>query len=109
VIDGIILAAGLSKRAKSFKITLDLGGKTLIENCIEGMYNSCSRIIVIGGYKIENIIPIINKYPKAELVFNENFQDGMYSSVKKGLMQIKAERFFLTPGDYPVVNRSVYE
>lgn len=108
-VEGIILAAGFSKRAKTHKMTLSLKGKTLLENCIEGMYNICSRIIVVGGYKIENILPIINKYPKAELVFNENFEKGMYSSVKKGLMHVKGESFFLTPGDYPVIHSNVYE
>lgn len=90
-------------------MTLDIGGKTLIENCIEGMYNVCSRIIVVGGYKFENILPIIDKYPKAELVLNKNYRDGMYSSVKKGLEYIRGERFFLTPGDYPAIHTDVYE
>lgn len=90
-------------------MTLSIGGKTLIENCIEGMYNVCSRIIVVGGYKFENILPIIDKYPKTELVLNENYRDGMYSSVKKGLEYIKGERFFLTPGDYPAIHADVYK
>ncbi len=107
--EGIILAAGFSKRAKAFKMTLDIGGKTLIENCIEGMYHACSRIIVVGGYRFENILPIVDKYPKAELILNENYKDGMYSSVKKGLEYIRGERFFLIPGDYPAVHMDVYE
>lgn len=108
-IEGIILAAGFSKRAKAYKMTLDIGGKTLLENCIEGMYSVCSRIIVVGGYRFEHILPIIDKYPKAELVLNENYRDGMYSSVKKGMEYIKRESFFLTPGDYPAIHTDVYE
>lgn len=90
-------------------MTLDIGGKTLLGNCIEGMYNVCSRIIVVGGYKYENILPIMDKYPKAELILNENYRDGMYSSIKKGLEYIKGECFFLTPGDYPAIKKGVYE
>jgi molybdenum cofactor cytidylyltransferase len=108
-IEGIILAAGFSKRAGAYKMTLDIGGKTLIENCIEGMYNVCSRIIIVGGYGFENILRITDKYPKTELVLNVNYRDGMYSSVKKGLEYIKGECFFLTPGDYPAIHTDVYE
>lgn len=90
-------------------MTLNISGKHLIERCIEGMYDICSRIIVVGGYKHENILSIINKYPKAELILNENYKNGMYSSIKKGLEYIKEDRFFITPGDYPVIRKEVYE
>jgi molybdenum cofactor cytidylyltransferase len=107
-VEGIILAAGLSSRATAFKMTLMLGHKTIIEHSIDNMREVCDRVIVVGGYKIENLEPIIKKYDNAELVFNENFMDGMFSSVKKGFSCIKGERFFFTPGDYPLIDTGVY-
>ncbi len=107
--EGIILAAGLSSRAKTNKLILDIHGKTVIERCILGMYETSSRIIVIGGHKIEDIKGILRKYPKVELVYNSNYENGMFSSVKKGLAHIKEEKFFLIPGDYPLVNKKTYE
>lgn len=108
-IDGIILAAGLSKRANSYKMTLNIGGKTLIENCIESMYDVCSKIIIVGGYRVENLVPVVEKYPKIKLVVNENYMEGMYSSIKEGLKHVRGDRFFLTPGDYPVIQKNVYD
>ncbi|MEW9096437.1 MAG: nucleotidyltransferase family protein [Clostridiaceae bacterium] len=108
-IEGIILAAGLSTRAGTNKLVLNIYGKTVIERCIYGMYDLCSKIIVVGGYRVEEIKDILDKYPKVELVYNPDYLEGMFSSVKKGLSYIKEERFFLIPGDYPVINKKIYE
>lgn len=107
-IEGIILAAGYSSRAKSFKMTLPLDGKTVLENCLQGMIDFCDKIIVVGGYQVEKIIPIVKAYPQVELVYNEYYSKGMFSSVKKGLRYITSKRFFLTPGDYPAISKDTY-
>lgn len=105
--EGVILAAGLSSRAKTYKMTLKVGEKTVIERVIDSMLGICSRIIVVGGYKIENLEPILDKYKNVELVFNENFMEGMFSSVKKGISAVREDKFFFTPGDYPLINEEV--
>ncbi len=107
--EGIILAAGFSKRAGTHKMVLEFGGRTIIESSIEAMYDTCSRIIVVGGYKIENIFPICSKYSKVKLILNEDFCSGMFSSVKAGLKYIETQRFFVTPGDYPLIKSSTYQ
>ncbi|BDR65393.1 nucleotidyltransferase family protein [Clostridium tetani] len=108
-VEGIILAAGLSTRAGTNKLILDIDGKTAIERCIYGMYDLCSKIIVVGGHRIEDIKGILDRYTRVELVYNPNYLEGMFSSVKKGLIHIKEERFLLIPGDYPVINKSTYK
>lgn len=107
-VEGIVLAGGLSKRAQAFKLTLDLYGKTVIENCIESMYQVCDRIIVVGGYRFEEVANVVKHYNKIELVFNEHYHHGMFSSVKRGLSSLKGTRFFLTPGDYPAIATETY-
>jgi molybdenum cofactor cytidylyltransferase len=106
---GVILAAGFSSRMKTYKMTLRINGKTIIEHCLEGMYDFCSDIIVVGGFGIENIRPVLSDYKKVELVYNPNYSDGMFSSVRTGLSLVDAERSFLIPGDYPAVRASVYK
>lgn len=108
-VEGIILAAGLSSRAGTNKLILDVHGKTVIERCILSMYDLCSKIIVIGGYRIEDIKEIISKYPKVKLIYNDNHLEGMFSSIKKGLINIEGTRFFLIPGDYAAINKITYE
>jgi len=100
----IILAAGFSSRAGVFKMNLLFDKITLIEKSVLSFYDICSTIIVVGGYKIEEIVRTLEKYKKVKIVFNANYEKGMFSSVKEGIKYISTERFFLTPGDYPLIN-----
>lgn len=108
-VEGIVLAAGESTRAGTFKMTLTIGEKTVVERSIEGMYEICSRIIVVGGHKIELLRKILANYQKVELILNENYAKGMFTSVKAGALNVRASRFFILPGDCPLVGRAVYE
>lgn len=108
-IEGVILAAGFSSRAGAFKMALDFNGKTVIENVVSNMKKYCSKIYVVGGFKIEIIEDILKTYSDVEVVFNENYTEGMFSSVKKGIECLKGERFFFTPGDYPYIKTETYK
>lgn len=107
--EGIILAAGLSSRAGTNKLILEIDGIPIIEKCILSMYDYCSRIIVVGGHRIEDIYEITQKFPKIDLVYNQNYINGMFSSVKMGLKFLKGDRFFITPGDLPLIKNTTYE
>lgn len=106
-IEGVILAAGYSSRANGFKMEFEIDGKAMLKRCIESLYDVCTRIIVVSGYKHKKIEALVKGYSKVEVVYNENFNKGMFSSVKKGISNVKSERFFLTPGDYPFINKEV--
>lgn len=99
------MAAGFSSRASRNKLTLDFAGKPVIERSILSIYDFCSRVIVVGGHRIEDIRPPVAKYPKVELIFNPEFEKGMFSSVKKGLSEVTEERFFITLGDLPMISK----
>jgi molybdenum cofactor cytidylyltransferase len=106
-IEAVILAAGYSSRAGAFKMELDLHGKTVIERCVEAMSPFCSRIIVVGGYKIEKLQEILKKYSYVEVIPNHRYDEGMFTSVKAGVRQVRGEKFFFSPGDYPLISREV--
>lgn len=108
-VDGIVLAAGLSSRMGKYKMSLEIGNKTVIESCIEPMYDLCSKIIVIGGYNYDTILKILKPYKKVKIVLNSHYMDGMFSSIKTALMEVTEERFFLTPGDYAGIKKEIYE
>lgn len=107
-VDGIVLAAGLSSRCEKYKLALGIEGKTVIEKCIEPMYDICSSIIVVGGYNYNIISRILEPYNKVKIVLNKNYTEGMFSSVKEGLKYLNEERFFLIPGDYPLIKKDTY-
>ena len=108
-VDGVVLAAGYSKRVGQFKPALLLDGKPILERCIENMQPVCDRIIVVGGYKIREIAGLIQHLPDITLVENKNFEDGMFSSVQCGIREVTSDRFFLIPGDQPVVRTETFQ
>jgi molybdenum cofactor cytidylyltransferase len=108
IVEGVVLAAGLSSRAGGYKMEMPLGDKALIERSIEGMLVVASRILVVVGWKAERVRELLAGYPQVEIVLNEAYQEGMFSSVKAGLAQVRAERFFLLPGDHALVGATVY-
>lgn len=110
--EALVLAAGYSSRAHDFKMTLKLGELTVLEHTFSKFEGICNKVIIVGGYQWEKIheevlrIQTKNRYSmKIHAVFNEQFDKGMFSSIQKGCREIHAHSFFVTPGDYPVVNK----
>lgn len=104
-IGALILAAGHSSRMIKFKPLLRIGDKLLIEHVI-WLFKSCgiTRVITVAGYKAEVLIPSLVT-ASSEYVINENYNDGMFSSVQRGAEKLKDEcdAFFLLPVDIPLV------
>jgi molybdenum cofactor cytidylyltransferase len=106
--EGIVLAAGSSARAGTFKPGLLLDGKPMIERCIEGMREVCERIIVVGGFSINNLRKLLHDIPGVECLENPAWSSGMFTSVKEGLRQARADQVFVLPVDTPMVPARVY-
>lgn len=109
ILEGIVLAAGLSSRAKKNKLLLKINGKSIIENTILNIYDFCQRIIVVGGHRIEDIWQVTKFYPKVDLIYNHSYPDGMFSSIKTGLKYAKGKKVFIAPGDCPFIRDSTYK
>jgi len=105
----IILAAGESKRMGSPKMLLDFGGRKMIEMAITNVLHSKvdNTIVVLGAHRDE-IMKVVGSLP---VIFcqNENYSDGMLSSVKQGLSclpeNLKAVIVF--QGDQPFIDPEV--
>lgn len=100
----IILAAGYSSRMGTFKPLMDIYGKTAIERDID-LFHSCGiqDIIVVTGHLNELIESKCND--RCKIVFNKDYDKGMYSSVKAGALALSkyTEAFFILPADIPSV------
>jgi CO/xanthine dehydrogenase Mo-binding subunit/CTP:molybdopterin cytidylyltransferase MocA len=108
--DAVILAAGLSSRAGANKLLFPLGGRTVIEASIEPFLSTCGRIIVVGGARFEELKSALARLsPGVEVVLNDDYLYGMFSSVKAGIRRVGSDRFFIHPGDCPLVPASVPE
>ncbi len=109
-LEGLIVAAGRSERMEGrYKMALELGGRTVIENTVAGMAAVCSRVIVVSGYNANILQGILQNNKRVEIVHNPNYNNGMYSSVLTGLKHISSSRFFFSPGDYPLITADVYQ
>jgi len=108
-VDGVLLAAGRSSRAGTFKMELELAGKPLLLWSLEAMAAVCSRVIVVAGYSPERIRRLTRGLPGTEVAVNENFAAGMLSSIQAGIRLVRARRFFISPGDMPLIGAAVYQ
>jgi len=108
-VDSLILAAGYSSRVSDFKPALDLYGKSILQRTIESMSGLCEKIIVVGGHQYDVICDIVKNIPKVVTVRNEHVDLGMFYSVKLGIQAVGSERFFVMPGDQPVVKTQTFE
>lgn len=101
----LILAGGESKRMNSPKMLLPFDGKTILEKVIENVTASKVNrtMVVLGGFR-DKIIEVIVKYP-ISFCYNENYKQGMLSSVKCGFVSMPAgyEAAMVFLGDQPMI------
>lgn len=110
-VSAIILAGGYSMRMKQFKPLLPLGDSTVIENTINVFRNSGVRdITVVIGYRAKDLIVLLDSMG-VKWVYNQNYSEGMYSSVVAGVCSLPAytDGFFLLPADMPLVKKDTIE
>lgn len=78
-------------------------GKTIIEAVIDNLSESkINEIVVVLGYNSYKIINFINNR-NINIAINENYKDGMFSSIKLGLFSLSNEckSFMIVLGDQP--------
>ncbi|MFP4177169.1 MAG: NTP transferase domain-containing protein [Acholeplasmataceae bacterium] len=105
--EGIILAAGYASRAQANKMLFLVDGKPLIDHVIAGMRPCVNHIYVVTGHYHEAIASHLRD-EHVTCAFNPNYQEGMFSSVKRGVRAV-VEDFFVIPGDCPFVSRATYQ
>jgi molybdenum cofactor cytidylyltransferase len=102
----IILAAGESKRMGSPKMLLPFNGSTILENVIHNVAGSAADgILVVLGANAEKICELVSIYGVLQCK-NENFREGMLSSVKCGFRNLPGdmEAVLVFQGDQPCIS-----
>ncbi|PJA98638.1 MAG: hypothetical protein CO128_06365 [Ignavibacteriales bacterium CG_4_9_14_3_um_filter_30_11] len=96
-INGIIIAAGYSKRLGMFKPLAPFKESTFIECIINKLNPFCESIVVVSGFNNQLLKEklSINNYKKFLIIYNKNFDKGMFSSIQKGISQNKNSDWFL--------------
>ncbi len=109
----IILAAGLSSRMKQFKPLALYEQKTFLENIIRKSGKISKEIIVVTGFKnelVQNEINRISKFQQSSIktIFNENYRNGMFLSIKKGISEVQTVWVLLHFVDQPSLPQDFY-
>jgi molybdenum cofactor cytidylyltransferase len=109
---GIILSAGLSGRMNAFKPLLTLkSGNTFIQTIFEKLSSVCDKIIVVTGFKsneIEENLNSIEQKDKLRFVFNKNYKSGMFTSLQTGLSKAESQWYLYHFVDQPSLPMSFY-
>jgi len=102
---GIILAAGESRRMNEPKLLMQFHGKTMIEKVIDIVSRAgINNILLVLGSGKNEILDVIGKL-KVSHCYNENFKQGMLSSIKCGIRSLPEEldAMLIFPGDQPLI------
>jgi len=89
-ITGLIIAAGFSSRMGKFKPLLIYKNKSFLNNIVSKLDSICDEIVIVTGYNRDSIERELNSFQttnKITTIFNENYQDGMFTSLQTGLRE----------------------
>jgi molybdenum cofactor cytidylyltransferase len=111
VIAAVVLAAGSSRRMGRPKLTLELGGKSLIERTVERAESAgLGEIVVVTGPETPSIKQALAG-ARARLVYNPDHLTGMAGSLRIGLQAVspETEAVVVLLGDQPFQDHTVIE
>jgi len=110
-ISAIILAAGTSSRMGFLKQTANIKGKSLLELVLDKVRKfPFHEIIIVLGYKHDEVMKTL-KLEYEKVVINEEYEKGMSSSLKKGVLNISkdSEAFAIFLADMPLIKEKSIE
>lgn len=101
MVTGIVLAGGNSSRARTNKLLLEVDGKPLILHTISSIKDYVDEVIVVTGRYDQELRPYLKDI---KIIYNKDFELGMFSSVRAGLLNAK-EDVLIIPGDLANVSK----
>jgi len=104
-ITALVLAAGYSSRMVDFKPLLKFGAKTVVERVVSVfMEAGILDVRVITGHRQHDLEPLLERLG-VRWTRNENYKEGMFSSVRAGLIALEEDQagFFVMPVDVALV------
>ncbi len=110
-VEGILLAAGESRRMGYPKPLLRIGNESFLLRSATSMLAVVPRLIIVLGAHAEKIRPAIPADSRIVVVENRRWQAGQLSSIKAGLGAIgaDAEGVMVHLADHPLVRKSTFE
>ncbi|MGC1188983.1 MAG: nucleotidyltransferase family protein [Candidatus Binatus sp.] len=109
-LEGIILAAGESRRMGYPKPLLKIGGRTFIEHIAATMLAVVPRLVIVIGAHRERVLGAIPRDRRIVIAENPNYARGQLSSLKVGLSALRpdASGALVHLGDHPMVRAETF-
>jgi len=82
---------------------VEFRGKPIIRTVVERVRRVCSRIIVVCGYRGDELEEHFARDSDVVCVRNTAYRQGMFSSIRTGAVQVETDWFFIMMGDMPLV------
>lgn len=110
-LEGIILAAGESRRMGYPKPLLKIGRQTFIEHIAGTMLAVVPRLVIVLGANSDRVRAAIPHDARIAIVENPNYERGQLSSLKVGLGAIlpDAAGALVHLGDHPMVRMETFQ
>lgn len=107
IVDGLILAAGESRRMGSHKPLLPFRGQTFLDTLIETFARHCRSVTVVLGHDAAKIRSGLQRAKQATFIENPDYRSGQLSSLQAGLRALPhAQQILLTLADHPAVDHA---
>lgn len=104
----VILAAGASKRMSAIKQLLPWKQTTLINHCIEQSDGSnAQKVFVVLGANAAEILQNLN--PKAQVVKNPNWEQGMGTSIARAIHYFEEKSLFFDAVLFALVDQPLLD
>jgi molybdenum cofactor cytidylyltransferase len=91
-----------------WKPLLAFRGSTIIQTVVRAAVSSCWRVIVVAGYRGEELGALFEGETGVTVILNADWEMGMFSSIRRGAMGVDTDRFFVVLGDKPFIEPDVY-
>jgi molybdenum cofactor cytidylyltransferase len=108
-VDCIVPAAGSSVRMGRWKPVLPFGDSTIVQTVVAAALRVCSRVVLVTGFRGPELAALFSGDPRVMAVHNDDWEQGMFSSIRAGSEHVLTPRFFVTLGDMPWIAPAVYE
>lgn len=106
----LIAAAGLSSRMGEWKAMLPFGksGQTILDCSIANALTSTSRVILVTGYRGEELFERYKNHHRIKIVHNPDYKKGLFSSLQAGVKHVTSDYLFISHGDMPLIPKDVF-
>ncbi|MBV8811840.1 MAG: nucleotidyltransferase family protein [Acidobacteriaceae bacterium] len=90
-LEGILLAAGESRRMGFPKPLLRLNGETFLAHLAASMLSAVERLVIVLGAHREAVAPAVPADDRIITIDNPDYKLGQLSSIKRGLRTLSAQ------------------